>query len=94
MESIKVTKRQGEKNNSNKVFHQSSKGKGNPNNEHIKNTCNNSSNNTKKKITVVGDSKVKFSRLDEISSVSNAVNVMKYPGSTTDDMVDYVRPVT
>ena len=86
--------RQGEKNSSNKVVHQPSKGKGNPNNEHIKNTRNNSNNNTKKKIAVAGDSKVKFLRLDEISSVNNAVNVMKHPGSTTDDMVDYVRPVT
>ena len=37
---------------------------------------------------------VKFLRSDEMSSVNNAVNVMKHPGSTTDDMVDYVRPVT
>ena len=37
---------------------------------------------------------MKFLRLDEISSVNNAVNVMKHPGSTTDDLVDYVRPVT
>ena len=36
---------------------------------------------------------VKFLRSDEMSSVINAVNVMKHPGSTTDDMVDYVRPV-
>ena len=40
MESIKVTK-----NTSNKVVHQSSKGKGNPNNEHIRNTDNDSNNN-------------------------------------------------
>ena len=33
-----------------------------------------------------------FSR--SVSSVNNAVNVMKHPGSTTDDLVDYVRPVT
>ena len=37
---------------------------------------------------------VKFLRSDEMSSVNNAVNIMKHPGSTTDDMVDYVRPVT
>ena len=36
---------------------------------------------------------VKFLRSDEMSSVINAVNVMKHPGSTTDDMVDYLRPV-
>ena len=33
---------------------------------------------------------VKFLRSDEMSSVNNAVNVMKHPGSTTDDIVDYV----
>ena len=37
---------------------------------------------------------VKFLRSDEMSSVNNAVNVLKYLGSTTDIMVDYVRPVT
>ena len=87
-------KRQGETNNSKKVVHQFSKEKGNPNNEHIRNTRNDSNNNTRKKITVIGDSMVKFLRSDEMSSVNNAVNVMKHPGSTTDDMVDYVRPVT
>ena len=87
-------KRQGEKNSSNKVVHQFSKEKGNPNNEHIRNTRNDSNNNMRKKITVIGDSMVKFLRSDEMSSVNNAVNVMKHPGSTTDDMVDYVRPVT
>ena len=87
-------KRQGEKNSSNKVVHQFSKGKGNPNNEHNRNTRNDSNNNMRKKITVIGDSMVKFLRSDEMSSVNNAVNIMKHPGSTTDDMVDYVRPVT
>ena len=78
------------------MVHQSSKGNENVNNEHITNTRNDSNNNTRKKITVIGDSKVKFLRSDEISSyvtVNNAVNDMKYPGSTTDDMVAYVRPV-
>ena len=87
-------KRQGEANSSYKVVHQSSKGKGNPNNEYIRNTRNDSNNNTRKKITVIGDSIVKFLRSDEMSSVNNAVNVMKHPGSTTDDMVGYERPVT
>ena len=76
------------------MVHQSSKGKGNPNNEHIRNTRNDSNNNMRKKIAVIVDSMVKFLRSDEMSSVDNAVNVMKHPGSTTDDMVDYVRPVT
>ena len=29
-----------------------------------------------------------------MSSVNNAVNVVKHSGSTTDDMVDYIRLVT
>ena len=87
-------KTQDEKSSSNKVVRHSSKEKGNPNNEYIRNTRNDSNNNTRKKITVTGDSMVKLLRSDEMSSVNNAVNVMKHPGSTTDDMVDYVRPVT
>ena len=78
------------------MVYQSSKGNENVNNEHIKNTRNDSNNNTRKKITVIGDSKVKFLRSDEISSyvtVNNAVNDMKHPVSITDDMVAYVRPV-
>ena len=63
-------------------------------NEHIRSTRNGSNNSTRKKITVIGDSMVTFLRSDEMSSVNNAVSVMKHPGSTTDDMVDYVRPVT
>ena len=72
----------------------SSKEKGNPNNEYIRNTRNDSNNNTRKKITVIGDSMVKLLQSDEMSSVNNAVNVMKHSGSTKYDMVDYVRPVT
>ena len=43
-------KRQGEKSSSNKVVQQSCKGKGNPNNEHIRNTRNDSNNNTERKL--------------------------------------------
>ena len=60
-------KRHGERNSSNKVAHQSSIGKGNLSNEHIRNTRNDGSNNTRKKITVIGDSMVKFLRSDETS---------------------------
>ena len=88
MESIKVTK------NTNKVVHQSSKGKGNSNNEHIRNTHNDSNNNMGKKIIVISDSMVKFLRSDQMSPVNNAVNIMKHPAFTTDGMVDYARPVT
>ena len=47
-----------------------------------------------RKLLLIDDSVVKFLQSDEMSSVNNAVNVMKHPGSTTDDVVDYVRPVT
>ena len=43
-------KRQGETNSSNKVVHQSSKAIGKPNNEHIRNTRNDSNNNARKKL--------------------------------------------
>ena len=85
--------RQGETNSSNKLFHEYSKRKGNSNNEHIRKTRNNSNNNRRKKVTLIGDSMVKLLRSDEMSSVNNVVNNMNYSGSTTDDMVDYVRPV-
>ena len=75
-------------------IHQSSEEKGNPNKEHIRNTRKDSNNNTRKKITVIGDSMVKFLRSHETSSINNAINVMKHPGSITDGMIDYARPVT
>ena len=53
-------KRQVETKNSNKVVHQSSKVKGNPKNKHIRNTRNDSNSNTRKKITVINGSIVKF----------------------------------
>ena len=93
IESIKVKKRQVETNSSNKVAHQSSKEKGYPNNEHIRNTRNDSNKNMRKKITATADSMVTFLLSDEMSSVNNAVNVIKHPGSITDAMVDYIRPV-
>ena len=85
MESIKVTKGKIKKVVVIKWF---------VNNEYIRNTRNDSNNNRRTKITVIGDSMVKLSRSDEMSSVNNAVNVMKHSGSTTDDMVDYARPVS
>ena len=66
----------------------------NPNIEYISNTRNDSNKNTIKKITVIRDSMVKFLRANEMSSVNNAINVMKHSGYTADTMVDYVRPVT
>ena len=76
------------------MVHESRQKIRNPNNEYIRNTSNDSKKNTRKKITVIRDSMVKFLRSDEMFSVNNAVNVLKHPGYTTDTMVDYVRPVT
>ena len=70
------------------MLDQSSKGKGNSKNEHIRNTHNDCSNNMRKKITIIGDSMMKFLQSDEMPSVNNVVNVMKHLGSTLDDMVD------
>ena len=63
------------------MVHQSSKVKRNANNEHIRNTRNDSNNNMRKKITVISDSMVKLLLSNEMSSVNNAVTVMKHPGS-------------
>ena len=52
------------------------------------NTHNDCSNNMRKKITIIGDSMMKFLQSDEMPSVNNVVNVMKHLGSTLDDMVD------
>ena len=76
------------------MVHKSRQKRRNHNNEYIRNTSNDINKNTRKKIYVIRDSMVKFLRSDEISSVNNAVNVLKHPGHTTDAMVDYVRPVT
>ena len=76
------------------MVHESRQKRRNHNNEYIRNTSNDSNKNTRKKIYVIRDSMVKFLGSDEMSSVNNAVNVLKYPGYTTDAMVDYGRPVT
>ena len=72
------------------MIHQSLKKRRNLNNEYIRNTRNDSNNNTRKTITLIRNPIVKFLRSDEMSSVNNAVNAMKHPGYTTNTMVDYV----
>ena len=42
---------------------------------------------------MVGDSITKFVRREELSSKQNNVKVLTHPGSTTADMVDYIKPV-
>ena len=76
------------------MVHQCSEEKGKSNTEHIRNTRNDSNYNAKKKVTVMGDSVMNFLWSDEMFTVNNAVNVMKHPRSTTDDMVDFEDPIT
>ena len=42
---------------------------------------------------VVGNSLVKHLRREELSSKKNNVKVITHPGSTTDDMIDYIKPI-
>ena len=41
----------------------------------------------------VGDSLVKYLRREELSSIKNNVKVITHPGSTTEDMLDYIKPI-
>ena len=50
-------------------------------------------NTNKKKVIVVGDSITKFLRSDELSTSERSVTVMKYPGCSTEDMIDYIKPI-
>ena len=42
---------------------------------------------------VVGDSLVKYLRREELSSIKNNVKVITHPVSTTEDMLDYIKPI-
>ena len=42
---------------------------------------------------VFGDSLVKYLRREELSSKKNNVNVITHPGSTTEDMLDYIKSI-
>ena len=63
---------------------------GKPRNENIKI---NSNGDSKTKVMVVGDSLVKYLQREELSSKKNIVNVITHPGSTTEDMLDYIKPI-
>ena len=45
------------------------------------------------KVTVTGDSMIKYLRRDNLSSKNNDVKVDAHPGSTTLDMLDYIKPI-
>ena len=42
---------------------------------------------------VIGDSMVKYLRSYELSSSDQSVSIMKHPGCSPEDMVDYEKPV-
>ena len=52
-----------------------------------------SNSDSKTKIVVVGDSLVKYLRREELSSKKNNVKVITHPGSTTEYMLDYIKPI-
>ena len=47
----------------------------------------------KTKVTVTGDSVIKYLRRDNLSSKNNDVKINAHPGSTTLDMLDYIKPI-
>ena len=67
-----------------------SQNSGKPENDNIKIKSNG---NSKTKIMVVGDSLVKYLRREDLSSKTNDVKVITHPGSTTEDMLDYIKPI-
>ena len=62
---------------------------GKPENDNIKMK---SSGDSITKIMVVADSLDKYLRREELSSKKNNVKVIKHLGSTTEDMLDYIKP--
>ena len=50
-------------------------------------------NPTKTKVTVTGDSMIKYLRRDNLPSNNNDVKVDENPGSTTLDILDYIKPI-
>ena len=53
----------------------------------------NNPNQNSKKVMVIGDSIVKYLRSDELSSTDKSISVMKHPGCSSEDMLDYVKPI-
>ena len=53
----------------------------------------NKRNTPKKKVTVIGDSMIKYLRRENVSSKNYEVKVAAHPGSTTEDLIDYIKPV-
>ena len=82
------------------VFENSSKNKGNPS-ENVKqqnrrakpNVDLNKRNSPKKKATVISDSMTKYLRRENLSSKNYEFKTAAHPGSATEDLIDYVKPV-
>ena len=53
----------------------------------------NNPNQNSKKVMAIGDSIVKYLRSDELSSTDKSISVMKHPGCSSEDMLDYVKPI-
>ena len=49
--------------------------------------------NISKNVMMIGDSIIKYLRSDELSSTDKSISIMKHPGCSSEDMVDYVKPV-
>ena len=56
------------------------------------NNPNENSSNILKKVMVIGDSIVKYLRLDELSSSDKSISIIKHLDCSSGDMVDYVKP--
>ena len=50
-------------------------------------------NSPKKKVTVIGDSMIKYLRRENVSSKNYKVKVAAHPGSTKEDLLDYIKPI-
>ena len=87
-------------NKNHRVFENSSKNKGNRS-ENLKhqnrsgkpNLDFNKRNSPKKKVAVIGDSMIKYLRRENLSSKNYEVKIAAHPGSTKEDLIDYVKPV-
>ena len=53
----------------------------------------NKRNSPKKKVTVIGDSMIKYLRRENLSSKNYEVKIAVHPGLTTEDLIDYIKLV-
>ena len=50
-------------------------------------------NTNKKKVIVVANSVTNFLHFDELPTSERSVTVMKHPGCSTEDVIDYIKPI-